>query len=206
MRSIGKYELPRANVHLIGVVKGLVSEGEQVERLILKRRPDVVALGISPEELDGLRKCTKEDIEDHQLTRYEENYTAGLARFGEVAFPPPSFVKAVSTADREGIRTVALDMVEEEYTDLYCKEVSALTVVLHTARIPVIDRRAPHGKTPEDYARWWDSKVNDMKGFKKLTRAREKVMADNLTGLEGNILAFIGIARTNGVKENLTTG
>ncbi len=201
MRPVGTIRRSGTRVSVLGVVKGLISEGKLVENLIRKKMPEKVALGISKEELEGLRSATAEDLEELSLTKYENNFLAGLSRFGEVGFPPPCFLAAVDVSDELGIEIVPLDLPEEDFTELYCQQVKTSHLVFHTLKRPVFDRTSNQGDKPEDYAVWWDGKVNGYGGFKVLQTARESHMAREMKKLDGDVLAFIGVARAENAYE-----
>ena len=110
---------------------------------------------------------------------------------------------ALSTAEEEDIRIVAVDIGEELFTDTYCKEVSALTVMFHTARLPIMDKTPPKGDDAEHFVIWWDGKVNNTKGFKNLQQARADGTAQNLMKLKGKVLAFVDVERSVQIKKEL---
>lgn len=194
-------------VHLLPVIKGLRSEAEKVRKAFEATRPDVVAVSISKEELDGLR-AMPEDYEP-ELSRYEEIYAAGLSRFGEVAVPPPCFVAAVEMADHEGVPVVPVDLGEEEYTELYCAAVPATTLLRHSTRIWLLRRRRFSDRSAEEFVLAWDRAVNSLEGFKTIERARAAAMARGIaSACEGHrsLLAVIELERASEVAELVRRG
>src|SRR5437867_4141003 len=109
-------------VHLMPVVRGLVSEAERARAALSEVGPEAVALSISREELEGLRAFAGGNAPADNLE--EEVYVRGLARFGDVRKPPPCFVEAAAFAKERGIPVHPLDMDNDQYTTPYVAAVS----------------------------------------------------------------------------------
>lgn len=82
-----KLKVDGCTIHVLSVIKGLKSETEKVRKAFEETKPDVVAISLSREEVEGLKNIP--DDYEPELSRYEEIYAEGLSRFGEVAAPPP---------------------------------------------------------------------------------------------------------------------
>src|SRR5436309_15662864 len=83
-------------VHLMPVVRGLVSEVERVRAAFTDAGPVAVALSISREELEGLRDYADGNAPPDNLE--EEVHVRGLTRIVEVRKPTTYFVEAVELA------------------------------------------------------------------------------------------------------------
>src|SRR2546422_10749556 len=94
-------------VHVMPVVRGLVSESEAVRAAFSEARPDAVALSIGREEIEALRAHPGGSVPPDNLE--EEVYVRGLSRFGEVRKPPPCFVEALAAATERGVPLPPLD-------------------------------------------------------------------------------------------------
>src|SRR2546422_11145126 len=88
-------------VHVMPVVRGLVSESEAVRAAFSEARPDAVALSIGREEIEALRAHPGGSVPPDNLE--EEVYVPGLSRFREGRKPPPCFVRAPARATGPGI-------------------------------------------------------------------------------------------------------
>ena len=66
MRSV---EINGSTVRILPVVKGLVSEGDEVEKAINEEDPDAIAISISKEELTALG--TKADYDKYEPSDIE---------------------------------------------------------------------------------------------------------------------------------------
>ena len=109
--------LGEASVSILAVVRGLPSDGDIVAQTIESAHPDLVALSVSPEELETLRAYRGGTMEAE--TTEEEAYVAGLSAWEDPVMPPPCFTRAVAAAISRKIRLDAVDMGEETYTDAY---------------------------------------------------------------------------------------
>ncbi len=201
MRSI---RIDAATITLLPVVKGPVSESERVSEAYQEVRPDVIAVSISREDLDGLHR--REDYDKYEPSDLEIIYQAFLEHFGEVRIPPPAYVRALELAELHGTPIIPVDMNEELYTETYCQKVRTRDMI----RESFFARRATGKRyelsSAEAFACSWDARVNKARGFQELERAREEHMARalrNLGGKYSNILAVIECERAEGVARAL---
>jgi hypothetical protein len=82
MRTI---ELGTSRIAVLPVVKGLVSEADEVPNAFSEVRPEAIAVSISREELEALRN--RDDYADVRTVRPEIIYQAFLERWGRYASP-----------------------------------------------------------------------------------------------------------------------
>ncbi|MGD9963387.1 MAG: hypothetical protein AB7S97_05760 [Thermoplasmata archaeon] len=192
-------------VHLLPVIKGLISEADKVKDAFDRVRPDKVAISLSREEVDGLRNLP-DDFEP-ELSRYDEIYAKGLERFGEVAAPPPCYVAAVELADHLKIPLVPVDLDEDSFSELYCAAVTGPALFRHSTRTWLLKRRRFEAESAEDYVLRWDHAVNNMEGMRLIERKRAEAIAEGITGLaspECSLLAIVELERAGEVRAILT--
>jgi hypothetical protein len=203
MRTI---ELGTSRIALLPVVKGLVSEAEAVSAAFADFRPEAIAVSISREELDALRK--REDYELYEPSDLEIIYQAFLERFGDVRIPPPAFVRAMELADLEGTAIVPLDMNDEVYTEVYCGKVRTSDMIRESFFAKRATGKQYDLTSPAAFAVSWDRRVNRA-GFRALEEAREEHMAKVLRVLAKryrSVLAVIECERCEGIAAKLETG
>jgi len=191
-------------IHVLPVIKGLVSETQKVQDAFERVHPDTVAISLSKEELDGLRNMP--DDYEPELSRYEELYVKGLSKFGEVAAPPPCYVAAIELADHEGVPLVPVDLDEEAYTELYCAAVPGTTLFRHSTRTWLLKRKSFKADTPEEFVRAWDKRVNRLEGFQTIEAKRAESIADGILKASAeskHLLAVVEIERSDEVCELL---
>ncbi|MGC8912714.1 MAG: hypothetical protein ACP5JR_03840 [Thermoplasmata archaeon] len=189
------------NAHILGIVKGLVSESRSVEDYFREFKPEVVGIGISGEELEGLKTYIKSGFELPPLSNIEEIYAEKLAVFGDVGFPPPAFETCVSYCLLNEIKLHALDIPENEFTDIYCKNVHTGDLIRQSFRVKRLRKKKFKAETPEEFEIQWDAAVNKIAGFRMVENARERHMAEKLVEIlsQFRMLAVIEIARAENV-------
>jgi hypothetical protein len=201
MRSV---DLNGSVISILPVVRGLVSEEESVANAFREIGPDAVAVSISKEELEGLRR--KEDYDKYEPSSLEISYAENLSIFGKVEIPPPCFVKSLELCDQDKVPIIAIDMDEEKFSDMFCDSVGGLDLL----RESLFARKAWKKKfdlsSPESFVIDWDRRVNRASGFRELERAREKHMAEALADAartHKKILAVVECERVEGVVGDL---
>lgn len=197
-------DLGGSKIAILPVVRGLVSEGNRVRETIDYWTPSSVALSISKEEVQTLKRMAKDEAD---LETFEEEfYVRNLSEFGEVKKPPPCFVVAVRHCMKNGVECVGADMTEDEYTDAYCHFVSTMEMMRDGWSKKRLRRKAVEASTPEEFVLKFDSIVNKTQGHRDLEKEREKVMVHRIWMLakkKSKILAIIELERSEGVLEEL---
>jgi hypothetical protein len=201
MRSV---EVNHSHVHILGVVKGLVSEEEKVGSAVARLSPDAIGLSVSKEQLAALR--SREVWDDYELSPLETAYATLMKEFGEVKVPSPAFVKALELGESSGLPVIPIDMNDLDYTEAYCKKVGAMDLVREGAFSKSVKRRKFDGASPESLAIDWDRRVNKAKGFRELEAERERHMAQALVKMCSryrNVLALVDCERAEGVARRM---
>ena len=191
-------------VHVMPVVRGLVSESDRVIALFSEVRPEAVAISIGREELEALKAHAGENVPPDNVE--EEVYIRGLSRFGEVRKPPPCFVSAVAASTQRGIPVHPLDMDDEQYSSTYVACVSTVDILLTNVRQGRFRKWESAATTAEDFVRDWDAIVNHSGGFRKLVGEREAFLARRVRQLAsryGVLLALVDVERATGVLGRL---
>ncbi len=194
------------DIHILPVVKGLISEEEKVCQAIHEVQPDAVAISVSQEELDGLKN--KEDYDKYEMSDLEIAYAAHLETFGEVQLPPPCYVRSMDLCAERSIILVPIDMNEEEFSEAYCSQVGTFDLLKESFFSSRVVKKKFDLTSPERFVEDWDSKVNKAKGFQELERSREKHMAkalQQMTHKYRRILAVVECERAKGVERNLSS-
>ena len=196
--------LGACRVHVMPVVRGLVSESGRVRAAFSEVRPGAVALSIGREELEALRAYGGGNVPPDNVE--EEAYVRGLSRFGEVRKPPPCFVEALAVSGERGIPVHPLDMDDEQYTSVYLAAVSTVDILLANARQGKLRKWVSEAGTAADFVREWDALVNASAGYRKLVAERESFIARRLRQLApryGVLLALVDVERADGVLRQI---
>ncbi len=202
-----QFESGGSKIYLFGIVKGLVSEAERLEKIVNKLDFQVGGIPISNEEMDGLEELMNNEGLDTEIepSKPEKAYADKLSEFGEVSLPPPSFTFFLKYCLENGIDAEAIDMDEEHYTMAYCDRVTGFQWIRQSIREKSLRGKDINADSPVDFAKKWDRFINKLKGFQELEAYREEVMAKNIYRLSkrGDILVIIEEERFEGVKEQL---
>ena len=198
--------LGKAQIRVLSTVKGLVSEAAVVEEEIESFEPDLVALSIGPEEIEGTRKW---DGEPYDMSGCDEVYGLSLRKLvGDdgVKLPPPSFSKAIKVSDSKNIDVIGIDMDEISFTEAYTKNISTWQLFKRSRLEKSMTKSGIEGQTPEEIALNMESSIRGLSGFANLERERVKTMAENVrlqSERQKKILAIIEISNVSDFVEEL---
>ncbi|MCL1984752.1 MAG: hypothetical protein FWG58_05090 [Methanomassiliicoccaceae archaeon] len=187
-------------VDILPVVKGLVSEYEKVKGCV-NESYDTFAVSLGKEDIIavGLRDELKEDqeIEDIDIV-----YLHYLGEFGDTDIPTPAFSALVDACNDLSRPVMALDMDEESYSAVYCELISTLELLKEGRLVKKALKKEFDMTSAEAFSKDWDSFVNNSKGFRELTKLREKYMANRIRLLSKDserMLAVVETERINGI-------
>ena len=197
VRQVGHHEL-----HVLGTVRGLASEEERVAAAFDRLEPAGVALGVAPEDLEGLRSVDGGAAYEHEFSEADDIYAHYLQQFGPVALPPRDLVAAVRIARERGVPVATLDLPEVQYVETFTGAVSGWQLLLYNRRVRKLARKPPVAEDALAFHLWWDAQIRRLGGFDRLERAREAHMAAELGRLAlpaGRVLVLVEAARVAGM-------
>jgi len=198
--------LGNTEIRILSTVKGLVSESQIVENEIEAFNPDLVALGMGPEEVNGTREW---DGEPYDMSGWDEIYGLSLRKIvGDkgVKLPPPSFSTAIKVSDSKETDVIGIDMDEISFTEAYTKNISTWQLFKRGRLEKSMTKSGIEGQTPEEIALNMESSIRELSGFSKLESERVKVMASNLriqSDSRDKILAIIEISNVSDLLKEL---
>ncbi len=205
-KHMKKIQIADTKIFISGVICGLTEEKTTVKKAYHKVKPNTVALSISSEELEGLKRIVSGEEHKYFLSNYEEIYARRLASFGEVKVPPACYETALRLCLKNELPVQAIDMDDDTYTDTFCENISTAQLMRHSLRVKKLKRKKFKADNAEDFVFEWDKEINKLKGFRQVERRREIHMANELADLAGKfdrILSFIELQRANGVYSEL---
>ncbi|MEF8831918.1 MAG: hypothetical protein V5A66_00180 [Candidatus Thermoplasmatota archaeon] len=209
MSGLSSYQFDKngSKVYIFGVVKGLVSGADKLEKKVKKLEFEIGGLPISEEEKKGLKEFIEsDDIETEvEPSTPEKAYAEKLQKFGEVSLPPPSYTFFMKYCLENDIEIEPLDMDEEHYTMAYCDHVTGVQWIHQALREKGLRRKKIEAENPAEFANEWDHFINKLKGFQKLEAHREEVMAKNIDRISarGNMVVLLEEERIEGVWNRL---
>jgi hypothetical protein len=200
-----------SEVLLVGSVRGLESESPRVLRALESFAPEAVGVGLSSEELRGLRDyfVTSEAEPVVPLTTNETGEVRGLVRFGVVRVPNPTFVDLLGWADERALPVEPLDPSEDESADLFAEHIGYVELVRRTVRERSVGRRPPTPSSADEFALAWDGEVAGGRGSRAFARSRDDHLvrgAQRLGTGRSRIAIVVDRERFPTVRELLTTG
>jgi hypothetical protein len=191
---------------ILGSIYGLVEDGELVKREIKKEKPEVIALGISKEDLEALVNDEFDEKNNYEINykinKEPDDYIKALLKLGKVSLPSPDLMNAIRHSQDFSIDLVPIDLNDEEYSEILCKNVLPIELILFSRRRV----RRMKSSDANDFSKEWDRKKHGEKGFKKINEISENVMAERIVELSkkhGRILAIVDLPRLNGVVKNI---
>jgi hypothetical protein len=198
----------RANLLVLGAVRGLASEATAAVAQLDRFRPTVVGVGLSSDELAGLSDyfVGTESEPLVPLTSTETAEIRGLARYGEVRVPHPTFVATIEWARRANVAVEPLDPSDETLAAQFAENVGYVELVRRTVRERGMVRHPPEAKTADEYALAWDRRLTPGAGSARLAAARERGIAESLRRLSENGRRAVGIVdreRLDGIVAGL---
>lgn len=128
-------------------------------------------------------------------------YSRKLASFGDVELPPPSYLEAVRWADRGEVPLLAIDLTDDEYTQVFVDHVTYWQLVRHSGKVKGMRRYK--ARDPSDLAAEWDRRVRSIKGFDVLERERARKMGMELADLLGRYRKVLVVIDVPRVEETL---
>jgi len=199
-------EISSCSVMVLGTIKGLLSEGELVRSAVLKHDPDIIAVHIGKEELEGLKAVVNGEVKNTYLSSYEKVYARKLSRFGEVQIPPPSLVESFHLSQELDIPVSYLDYGDKRYSSIYTEHVNGMTMIRQSLRLKRVNRKRFRSTSAEQFVTEWDEVSNKLGGYRRVEESREGRMASRIRKLSKRyerILAVVELERKPGIMADL---
>jgi hypothetical protein len=102
-----------------------------------------------------------------------------------------------------------LDLDEEYFSEVYCNMITTFELLKEGRLARKALKKKFDMSTAVSFARSWDTFVNNAKGFRELTKLREKYMANRIRFLakeNESMLAVVETERVDGILTILNAG
>ncbi|MHB1441000.1 MAG: hypothetical protein ACYCSO_09400 [Cuniculiplasma sp.] len=168
-------------------IKGLVSEGELLREKMQLFKPDIILMGISPEEVEGMKNFIDDPFEI-DMSDYELIYGTILSKFGEVEIPPPIFTQPIIYAKEHDIPVKGLDVDEETFGDRYEDEYTVSQMVGFITKKRKLKKKNFDLTSPEAFVNQWKNEIEKTRAMRNMEKLREGEIVKNMYNLfvEGN--------------------
>ena len=170
------------DIDIIPIIKGLVSEKEKVIEALSKKDYETAGVSWGIEEIEAVRK--REEITgDNETNDIDIIYLYKLKTFGDVDMPDPAFTYVVDEFSKKGVSVIPLDMADQEFAEAYCNEVSTLDFLRENKIVKKMMKREFTTSSPEEFMIEWDSLINEVKGYRKMNKVKERFVAVQIMDL-----------------------
>ena len=170
------------DIDIIPIIKGLVSEREKVIEALSKKEYETAGVSWGIEEIEAVRK-RDEITGDNETNDIDIIYLYKLKEFGDVDMPDPAFTYVVDEFSKKGISVIPLDMADQEFAEAYCNEVSTLDFLRENKIVKKMMKREFTTSSPEEFMMEWDSLINEVKGYRKMNKVKERFVAEQIMDL-----------------------
>lgn len=160
-------------------IKGLVSDGNAVREKLNEFKPEAIFMGISPEEVEGLKNFIDDPFEI-DMSDYELIYGTLLSKFGAVEVPPPIFTQTVIYAKENNIPVNGLDVDEETFGTRYEEEYTVSQMVGYITKKRKLKKRNFDMETPEKFVMQWKHEIDKTRAMRNMEKMREEAISENL--------------------------
>jgi hypothetical protein len=185
-------EIRGSNIVILGVINGLVSEIEIVKEALEKHKPQALGVALSGSEVEGVRIWNRDSSAKPEYTEFDAFYTREMSKYGEIKLPSPSFSYTVAVSDATGIPLYPLDIDDDEYSELYLRNVSPVSLFF-SSLLNGRSRKKSVGGTVEEAVCTIDRLAMRPKGLAAVEREREKHIAENIRSHSKDYSPFFAV-------------
>lgn len=189
------------DIDIIPIIKGLVSEREKVIDALSKKDYETAGVSWGIEEIEAVKK--RDEINgENETNDIDIIYLYKLKEFGEVDMPDPAFTYVVDEFSKKGVSVIPLDMADQEFAEAYCNEVSTLDFLRENKIVKKMMKKEFTTSSPEEFMMEWDSLINEVKGYRKMNKVKEKFVAKQIKDIakyRKNALVLVEYERFDGI-------
>lgn len=180
---------------LLGSVFGLASEQDRVERALEAASYERLLLGISREALDAIEvhEGDPPPVDPEDLEPMTQVYLAQLARFGPVHVPAAELYIAWRHATGQYVSVEAIDMSDAAHTEAYVQNVSVWETIRKERRQRKRARQIDETDDVHEFVAAWDDVFFPTKGLKRVERARERHMAQQVLEATQDVRRLVAV-------------
>ena len=189
------------DVDILPVVNGIMSEVDRVRAAYGGYDAYGMAMGVEGIEAIKERKKLEDDFEVSELDIAYTNRMTELTG-EEVRIPSPAMCTLVDLVTGDGGTVYAMDMNDEEFTEMYCATVPTMDFVKEHRLAKKGMKKRFKSTTPEEFAVEWDEYVNTVKSYRQVSLNREKFIAERIRSLSrgrSRVLVLVEVERAEGV-------
>lgn len=205
-----RLRLGACDVLLVGTIAGYAPDAARVRAAFESHRPDRVALGIPPEDLEAIRRLATDPAAKAELVEPDlasEHLLRLLERFGPTKVPSPDLETAYDLAAAQPAEVTAIDLPDDAHADVYTKRVKMRHVIRSNRRErKLLVTRFEDARDPYELVEAWDREQTHLRPMREIEELREGYMAARLRELSSKsdrLLAIVPAARLEAVADHL---
>jgi hypothetical protein len=196
---------------LLGAVRGLVRDAEEVGAALDRYHPEAVGLAVSQEELKSLVEYFGDVGAEPTvpLSTSEVNEVRGLVRFGEVAVPNPSVLASIRWGRSHAAPVAPLDPSDEGAASLFTEHIGYVELVRRTVRENRLGRAPPTPSSADEFALLWDRQLAPGRGSRRYTQARNEHLVQEARRLgesRDRVALVVDRERFDGIRSTFDAG
>lgn len=194
-----------SSVVLLGIINGLTREIEIVKQSMDRHRPQALGVCVPAEHIESIRKWNRDETGTPDYTEFDALYLREMSKYGEIKLPSPSISYAIAVSDASGLPLYPLDINDDEYSELYMKHVSPVSLFI-SSLLKRSSRKKQIGGTVEEAVCAIDRLEMRPRSLATVEKEREKHIAASIRERSRDhspFLAVIGYERVLGVLETL---
>ncbi len=189
---------------VLGAVRGLAADAERIGPLLDRFAPRAVGLSTSADELTGIDEHFGASPTEPlvPLAPGESAEVRGLAHYGEVRVPNPSFSAALAWGRARSVPVEGVDPSDDAYAEMFADRIGYPDLLRRTLAERRLVRHPPRPPTPDEFALEWAAPVNRGSGSVRLLNDKNAVLVENATKLArraGRIALVVDRERFDGV-------
>lgn len=191
------------HIDFLPIIQGLVSEADAVRGSYGGYEAYGVPLGV--EAVEAVRR-RNELIDDYEVGEIDLVYAKRLSVFGDVEMPCPAYCELVDLCDKDGAGLIPLDMNDNEFTSTYIENIKPTEFTGEHRIAKKCMKRKFDVSSPEAFVKSWDSFINSVKGYRKVSECREKHIAHQImeaTKYRKSLLIVVETERMDGILKHL---
>ncbi|MEA3190468.1 MAG: hypothetical protein QOD77_1050 [Thermoplasmata archaeon] len=202
--------LGSCDILLVGTIAGFAPDAARVQAAFASHRPDRVALGVPPEDLEAVRRLATDPAAKAELVEPDlasEHLLRLLERFGPTKVPSPDLEAAHDLAAAHGAELTAIDIPDDAHAEVYTKRVKMHHVLRSNRREKkLLVARFEDARDPYELVEAWDREQTHLRPLREIEELREGFMAAKLRELSSKserLLAIVPAARLEAVADHL---
>jgi hypothetical protein len=164
-------------VYIYETIRGKKSDIEQIYILFDKQRINSLGILYSEEWLWSIYTSFYEGFQPANISSYDEMYLCASG-YDTIEFPDPLTTDLIIYSHLKNIPVIPLDMVDNEYTNLYCELISTYNLMSYEKQIKKYIKNKD--KSDVDNIKMLNETVQKIDGYKKLDIERARYMANKI--------------------------